>query len=103
MKECRTSSVVPRLFATPWNIAVQAPLSIEFSRQEYCSGLPCPLSRDLPNPGIEPKSPALQADSLPAEPPGKPQNNAWNVVNPLEMSAVVAVVIILPSLEFRCV
>ena len=66
--------------------------------------LAIPSPGDLPSPGIEPKSPALQADSLPAEPPGKPQNNAWNVANPLEMSAVVVVIIILPSsLEFRCV
>ena len=43
-----------------------------FSRQEYWSGLPCPSPEDLPVPGIEPGSPALQADSLPAEPPGKP-------------------------------
>ena len=43
-----------------------------FSRQEYWSGLPCPPPGDLPNPGIEPRSPALQADSLPSEPPGKP-------------------------------
>ena len=45
-----------------------------FSRQEYWSGLPCPPPGDLPNPGIEPRSPALQADSLPAESPGKPKN-----------------------------
>ena len=44
-----------------------------FSRQEYWSGLPCPLPGDLPNPGIKPMSPALQADSLPSEPPGKPR------------------------------
>ena len=46
----------------------------EFSRQEYWSGLPCPPLRDLPNPGIKPRSPALQADSLLSEPPGKPKN-----------------------------
>ena len=45
-----------------------------FSRQEYWSGLPCPPPGDLPNPGTEPRSPALQADSLPSEPPGKPVN-----------------------------
>ena len=65
--------------------------------------MPFPSPGDLPNSGIELKSPALQADSLPAEPPRKPQSNAWNVVNPPEMSAVVVVVIIQPSLEFRCV
>ena len=45
-----------------------------FSRQEYQSGLPCPPPGDLPNPGIKPRSPTLQADSLPSEPPGKPKN-----------------------------
>ena len=45
-----------------------------FSRQEYWSGFPCPLPGDLPKPGIEPRSPTLQVDSLPAEPPGKPKN-----------------------------
>ena len=52
---------------TPWTVACQAPLSMEFSRQEYWSGLPFPSPRDLPNPAIEPRSPALQADSLPTE------------------------------------
>ena len=47
------------LFATPWTVANQAPPSIEFSRQEYWSGLPCPSPGDLPDPGIEPGSPAL--------------------------------------------
>ena len=53
-----------RLFATPWTVAYQAPLSMEFSRQEYWSGLPYPSPGDLPDPG-EPMSPALQADTLP--------------------------------------
>ena len=64
-----------RLFATPWTVACQAPLSVESSRQEYWSRLPCPPPGDLPNWGIEtlsPASPALQADSLPTKPPGKP-------------------------------
>ena len=52
--------------------ARQAPLSMEFLRQEYCRGLPFPAPGDLPDPGTELRSPALQADSLPAEPPGKP-------------------------------
>ena len=60
-----------RLFATPGTIACQAPLSMGFSRQEYWSGLPFPSPGDLPNPGIEPGSPALQADALSSEPPGK--------------------------------
>ena len=48
-----------RLFATPWTVTCQAPLSMEFSRQEYWSGLPFPTPRDLPNLGIEPASPTL--------------------------------------------
>ena len=58
-------------FATPWTVACQAPPSMGFPRQEYWSGLPFPSPRDFPDPGIEPRSPALQADSLPSEPPGK--------------------------------
>ena len=54
------------------SIACQAPLTMEFSRQEYWSGLPCPPPGDLPDPGIKPWSPVLQADSLPSEPTGKP-------------------------------
>ena len=60
------------LFATPWTVAHQAPPSMEFSRQEYCSRLPFPSPGDLPNWGIEPRSPTLRADALPFEPPGKP-------------------------------
>ena len=60
--------------ATPWTVARQSPLSMGFSRQEYWSGLPFPSPGDLPNPGIEPQSPALQADSLPSEPPEKPHS-----------------------------
>ena len=55
-------------------VAYQALLSMGFSRQEYWSGLPFPSPGDLPNPGIEPRSPALQVDALPSEPPGKPFN-----------------------------
>ena len=58
--------------ATPWTVACQALLSMEFSMQEYWSGLPFLSPGDLPNPGIKLKSPALQADSLPLQPPGKP-------------------------------
>ena len=61
-----------RLFATPWTVAYQAPLSMGFSRQEYWSGLPFPSPGDLPDLGIEPGSPAFQADPLTSEPPGKP-------------------------------
>ena len=57
---------------TPWTVAHQAPLSMGFSRQEYWSGLPFPSPGNLPDPGIEPRSPALQACALTSEPPGKP-------------------------------
>ena len=59
------------LFATPWTVAYQAPPSIGFFRQECWSGLPFPSPGDFPDPGIKPGSPALQADALPSEPPGK--------------------------------
>ena len=62
------------LFATQWTVACQAPLSMDFSRQEYWNGLPFPSSGNLPNPGIKPRSPALQEDTLPDEPQGKPKN-----------------------------
>ena len=66
---CMLSCV--QLFTTPWTVAHQAHLSIGFSRQEYWSGLPFPTWGDLPNPGIEPMTLALQVDSLPSEPKGK--------------------------------
>ena len=59
-----------QLFATSWTVAHQAPLSMGFSRQEFWSGLPFPSPGDLPNPGIEPRSPSLQADALTSEAPG---------------------------------
>ena len=59
-------------FVTPWAIAHQAPLSMEFPRQEYWSGLPFPSPGDLLHSGMEPGSPALQANSLLTEPPQKP-------------------------------
>ena len=61
-----------RLFATPWTVARHVPLSKEFSRQEYWSVLASPTSGDLPDPGMEPGSPTLQADSFPSKLPGKP-------------------------------
>ena len=67
---CMLSRV--QLLATPWTVACQAPLSMEFSRQEYRSGLPFCSQGYLPDPEIELGSPALQADSLPSEPAGKP-------------------------------
>ena len=62
-----------RLFATPWTVAYQAPPSMKCSRQEYRSGLPFPSPGDLPDPGIEPGSPALPANALPSEPLGNGQ------------------------------
>ena len=56
----------------PMNSTSQAPLSMEFSRQDYWRKLPLPSPGDFPNPGIEPRSPASQVDSLPSQPPGKP-------------------------------
>ena len=56
----------------PMDYSLLAPASMGFSRQEYWSGLPLPSPGDLPDSGVEPRSPALQADALPSEPPGKP-------------------------------
>ena len=67
-----------RLFATPWTLAHQALLPIGFSRQEYWSGLPCLPPEDLSDPGIEPRSSTLQADSLQSEPPGEKYGLAIN-------------------------
>ena len=69
---CMFSYSVVSDSATPWMAAVHAPLSMDFSRQEYWSGWPCPPPGDLPNLGIKPRSPALQGDSLSPKPPGKP-------------------------------
>ena len=66
-KSCPSLSIL-------WTVAHQAPLSVGFPRQEDCSGLPFPSLGDLPNPGITPRSPALQVDSLPTDPPGKPKD-----------------------------
>ena len=59
------------MYVTPWTVAHQPPLSMQFSRQEYWRGLPFPSPGNLPDPGIEPGSPILQADSLPSATPGK--------------------------------
>ena len=61
-----------QLFATPWTVAYQDPLSIRFSRPEYWSGMPFPSPGDIPNPGIELGSASLWADTLSSEPPGMP-------------------------------
>ena len=65
-----------RLFATQWTVAHQVPPSMGFSRQEYWNGLPFSSPGDLSDPGIEPRSPALQADALSSEPPGKPNTGS---------------------------
>ena len=67
-----------RLFATPWTVAHQAPRSMGFSRHEYWSGLPFPSPGDLPNPGIKPRSPALEADALLSDLPGKPNSTIFS-------------------------
>ena len=64
---------------TPWKVTCQTPLTMGFSRQKYWSGLPFPSLGDLPDPGMEPGSPTLQADSLPAAPAGKPQSGQWSL------------------------
>ena len=71
-KEKEKSLGCVQLFATLWTVAYQAPLSMGFSRQEYWSGLPFPSPRYLPDQRIKPRSPALQANTLLSEPPGKP-------------------------------
>ena len=68
MEEDLLSHPVMSNSVTPWMAARQAPLSMGHSRQEHRSGLPCPPPGDLPDTEIKPKSPALQADSLPTEP-----------------------------------
>ena len=80
MKVCLVMSVS----ATPRTVARQAPLSMEFSRQEYWRGLPFPSPGDLPDPGIKAGSPSLQVDSLPYEPPEKPEalNREGNTYKP---------------------
>ena len=70
---------------TPWTVARQAPLPMGFSRQEYWSRFPCPSPGDLPNPGIEPRSPSLQADSLLSEPPGKPSYSSNSLSSPTHL------------------
>ena len=69
---------------TPWTVAHQVPLSMRFPRQEYWSGLPCHPPGDLPNPGIKPKSPGLQVDSLLSEPQGKSKNTEMGSLSLLQ-------------------
>ena len=72
--------------ATPLSVPHQSPLSMGCSRQQYWSGLPCPHSQDLPNPGVKLRSFTLQADSLPSEPPGKPKNTGVGSLSLLQGS-----------------
>ena len=76
---CAQSLSRVRLFAAPRTVACQAPLSVGFQRQEYCSGLPCPPPGDLPKPGIEPKSPALAGGSFTTELPGNPVTSSGSL------------------------
>ena len=73
------------------HVAHQAPLSMEFSRQEYWSGLPFPTPGDLPDPGIEPGSPALQADSLLSEPPWWESMVGERVEEAIEINKIVQI------------
>ena len=74
-------------FAAPWTVAHQAPLSMEFSSQEYWRGWPFPSAGDLPDPGIKSGSPAMQADYLLSEPPGKP--NKTNTMMDTQVSRLL--------------
>ena len=96
-----------RLFATPWTVAHQAPLSMGFSRQEYWSGLPFPSSGKLPDSGIEPRSPALQAGALTSEPPGKSAlcnsnqlEKAMQIINIKLISNLYSEILLLPPACF---
>ena len=81
-----------RLFATPWTGAYWAP-PMGFSGQEYWSGLPFPSPEDLPHPGIKPRFPALQADALPSEPPGKSsfdkEGYIWNFAPFISITLII--------------
>ena len=79
MKSVKSFSRV-RFFATLWTVAHKDPPSMGFSRQEYWSGLPFPSPGDLPNPGIEPRSPASQAEALTSEPPRNPFNEVRQTI-----------------------
>ena len=84
---CGDSGLVTKLsltLATPWTVAHPAPLSLAFPRREYWSGLSCPSPGDLPDPGIEPTSPALAGRCLTAEPPEKPRSLASEVSSNFE-------------------
>ena len=86
-----------RLFATLWTVSCQAPLSMGFSRQACWSGLPCPSPEDLPGQGIEPGSPALQADSLLSEAQGFSCRSCLNMTQ-----GILSVLTMLPSIFMLC-
>ena len=90
--ESISHSVMSCLFVTPRTIAHQAPLSMGFSRQEYWSGLPFPPPGDLPNPGIEPRSLALQTDSLPSKSWGKKLPNTKDFTKNMRTNTISKVV-----------
>ena len=77
---------------TPWTVAYQAPPSMGFYRREYWSGLPLPSPGDFPDPGIEPRSPAFQADTLTSAPPGKPEvlgpRQKWQLGEIIKMPSI---------------
>ena len=83
----------------PMDCSHQAPPSMGFSRQEYWSGLPFPSPGDLPDPGIEPRSPTLQADAVTSEPPGKPYFRNWYHIKPVNQARNLG--IILDSILFH--
>ena len=89
-----------RIFATLWTVANQAPLSMGFSRQEYWSGLPFPSPGDFPDPGIEPRSLALQADALTSEPPGKRMMNRALHLSVIDISMVKNKSVLFKPLRF---
>ena len=93
-----THSVGSDSLWTPWTIALQAPPSMGFSKREYWSGLPCPPPGDLPDPGIKPRSPTLQVDSLLSELPGKP---IWDYYMELKSLHALAVGAILRTKRYK--
>ena len=83
------------LFETPWTAAHQAPLSMEFSKQEYWNGLPFPVSWDLSDPGIKPmspESPELEADSLPLSHLGSPAMLLYSVANNIKFEENILII-----------
>ena len=88
------------LFVTSWTVAYQASPSMGFFRQEYWSGLPFPPPGDLPDPGIEPRSPALEADTLTSEPPGIFLMCCWVLINRILLRNLCSSVILACSSLF---